>query len=37
MKYDGHIGIGEHIMKMSDMTSQSEDFFARFIMTSLSS
>ena len=37
MKYDGHIGIGEYIMKMSDMTSQSEDFFARFIMNSLSS
>ncbi|KAL6342265.1 hypothetical protein AAG906_006890 [Vitis piasezkii] len=45
MKYDGHSGVREHIMKMSDMTSQlkgmdmaiSEGFLVHFIMTSLSS
>ena len=45
MKYDGHSGVCEHIMKMSDMASQLkgmdltifEDFLARVIMTSLPS
>lgn len=45
MKYDGHSGVREHIMKMSDMASQlkgmdmaiSEGFFVHFIMTSLPS
>ena len=39
MKYDGHSGVREHIMKMSDMTSQlkgmdmtiSEGFLVHFI------
>ena len=43
MKYDRHSGVHEHIMKMSDMTSQlkgmnmtvSEGFFVHFIMTSI--
>ncbi|RVW71665.1 Retrovirus-related Pol polyprotein from transposon TNT 1-94 [Vitis vinifera] len=45
MKYDGHSGVREHIMKMSDMASQlkgmdmaiSEGFLVHFIMTSLPS
>ncbi|RVW14991.1 hypothetical protein CK203_090430 [Vitis vinifera] len=45
MKYDGHSGVCEHIMKMSDMASQlkgmdmaiSEGFLVHFIMTSLPS
>ena len=45
MKYDGHSDVREHIMKMSDMTSQlkgmdmaiSEGFLVHFIMTSLPS
>ena len=45
MKYDGHSGVHEHIMKMSDMTSQLkgmdvaifEGFLVHFIMTSLPS
>ncbi|RVW29067.1 Retrovirus-related Pol polyprotein from transposon TNT 1-94 [Vitis vinifera] len=45
MKYDGHSGVREHIMKMSDMDSQlkgmdmaiSEGFLVHFIMTSLPS
>ncbi|KAL6328200.1 hypothetical protein AAG906_034343 [Vitis piasezkii] len=45
MKYDGHSGVHEHIMKMSDMASQlkgmdmaiSEGFLVHFIMTSLPS
>ena len=45
MKYDGHSGVREHIMKMSDMTSElkgvdmaiSEGFLVHFIITSLSS
>ncbi|KAL6336180.1 hypothetical protein AAG906_011062 [Vitis piasezkii] len=45
MKYDGHSGVRDHIMKMSDMTSQlkrmdmaiSEGFLVHFIMTSLPS
>ena len=45
MKYDGHSGVREHIMKMSDMTSKlkgvdmaiSEGFLVHFIMTALSS
>ena len=42
MKYDGHSGVREHIMKMSDMASQLkgmnmtifEGFLVHFIMTS---
>ena len=42
MKYDGHSGVCEHIMKMSSMTSQLkgmdmeifEGFLVHFIMTS---
>ena len=45
MKYDGHSGVREHIMKMSDMASQLkgmnmaifEGFLVHFIMTSLPS
>ncbi|RVW94724.1 Retrovirus-related Pol polyprotein from transposon TNT 1-94 [Vitis vinifera] len=45
MKYDGHSGVREHIMKMSDMASQlkgmdmaiSKGFLVHFIMTSLPS
>ena len=45
MKYDGHSGVSEHIMKMSDMASQlkemdmaiSEGFLVHFIMTYLPS
>ena len=45
MKYDGHSGVREHIMKMSDMASQLkgmdmaifECFLVHFIMTSLPS
>ena len=45
MKYDGHSGVREHIMKMSDMASQlkgmdmeiSEGFLVQFIMTFLPS
>ena len=45
MKYDGHSGVCEHVMKMSDMASQlkgmdmaiSEGFLVHFIMTSLPS
>lgn len=45
MKYDGHSGVHEHIMKMSDKASQlkgtdmtiSESFLVHFIMTSLPS
>ena len=45
IKYDGHSGVREHIMKMSDMASQLkgmdmanfEGFLVQFIMTSLSS
>ena len=45
MKYDGHSGVSEHIMKMSDVASQlkgmdmtiSKGFLIHFIMTSLPS
>ena len=45
MKYDGHSGVREHIMKMSDMAFQlkgmdmtiSEGFLVHFIMTSFPS
>ena len=45
IKYDGHSGVHEHIMKMSDVASQlkrmdmaiSEGFLVHFIMTSLPS
>ncbi|RVW75685.1 hypothetical protein CK203_055223 [Vitis vinifera] len=45
MKYDGHSGVREHIMKMSDMASQLkgmdmailEGFLVHFIMTALPS